>query len=109
MSRRTTLTLTDREEEALAVFADKRGPEWVLLQLIAAELGYELTETSSEATVLRVLMAAGLQQLRDRILDRGYEQMARMMEEDEEFKDWPAESAEFLRQYAEDVDRDMPA
>ena len=105
MSRRTTVTLTDREESALAIFEDKSRAEWTLLQMIAAEHGLDLTESSSEATIMRVLMAAGLQQLRDRVLDRGYAHMAELYEQDEDLK---AERREFLRRYADRVDRNMP-
>lgn len=99
------MTLTDREETALAIFEDKSRAEWTLLQVIAAELGFNLTESSSEATIMRVLMAAGLQQLRDRVLDRGYQQMAEIYEEE----GYAAEQREFRRRYADRVDRHMTA
>ncbi|RJO69157.1 hypothetical protein D5S18_31315 [Nocardia panacis] len=103
------MTLTDREEEGITILANKNSPEWALLQLIAAELGYELTETSSEATILRVLMASGLQQIRGRLLEQGYERMARLYEEDAEFKSFAVEDEALLRDYAENVDRNLPA
>jgi hypothetical protein len=78
VNRRTTVTLTDRDEEILGAFADKQGHEWAELQVFAAEHGFDLTESSSEATIMRVLMAAGRQFVLERILERGYADMARI-------------------------------
>ncbi|WP_433663514.1 hypothetical protein ACQPW1_16150 [Nocardia sp. CA-128927] len=104
MTRRTTLTLTEREERTLATLSDRKGAEWVLFESIAAHLGYSLTPDASEATVIRVLMAIGAQVLIDQALDEGYEQLAEI---------WPeihdeAEAQTLRRRYAEEVDRVMP-
>ncbi|MEU7145481.1 hypothetical protein ABZ942_38965 [Nocardia sp. NPDC046473] len=104
MTRRTTLTLTEREERTLATLGDRKGAEWVLFESIAAHLGYSLTPDASEATVIRVLMSIGAQVLIDQALDDGYEKLAEIWPEihDEE------EALERRRRYADDVDRVMP-
>ncbi|WP_378739448.1 hypothetical protein [Nocardia brasiliensis] len=104
MTRRTTLTLTEREERTLATLSDRKGAEWVLFESIAAHLGYSLTPDASEATVIRVLMAIGAQVLIDEALDQGYQQLAEI---------WPevhdeTEARERVRRYADDVDQVMP-
>ncbi|KAA8884079.1 hypothetical protein F3087_36115 [Nocardia colli] len=104
MTRRTTLTLTEREERTLATLSDRKGAEWVLFESLAAHLGYSLTPDASEATVIRVLMSIGAQVLIDQALEDGYEQLAEI---------WPeihdeAEAEERRRRYADEVDRVMP-
>ncbi|WP_069167074.1 hypothetical protein [Nocardia altamirensis] len=96
MTRRTTLTLTEREERTLSTLSNRTGPEWLLFESIAAHLGYELSSESSEATVIRVLMAIGAQVLIDEALEEGYRQLAEV---------WPevhdeAEAQEFRRRRA---------
>ncbi|MEV6562415.1 hypothetical protein AB0M22_42300 [Nocardia sp. NPDC051756] len=76
MTRRTTLTLTEREERTLATLSDRKGAEWVLFESLAAHLGYSLTSDVSEATVIRVLMSIGAQVLIDEALEQGYAQVA---------------------------------
>lgn len=76
MTRRTTLTLTEREERTLATLSDRKGAEWVLFESLAAHLGYSLTPDASEATVIRVLMSIGAQVLIDEALEQGYAQVA---------------------------------
>ncbi|MFD6160297.1 hypothetical protein ACFWF7_28310 [Nocardia sp. NPDC060256] len=78
MTRRTTLTLTEREERTLATLGDRKGAEWVLFESIAAHLGYSLTPDASEATVIRVLMSIGAQVLIDEALEQGYAELAAM-------------------------------
>lgn len=105
MTRRTTVTLAERELAALSTFEDRNGAEWVMLRLTADELSIPMTEKSSEATILRVLMAAGIQYINDRVLERGYAQLAEIWDEEHD----EAEAREFQRRYAERVDRNYPA
>jgi hypothetical protein len=103
MSKRTTLTLTDEDEETLRRFRDPDRPEGAMLVEMAGQLGI-VVEGASEATVIRALMAAGAAAVREQALERGYQQLAELYEEAHDAEEKVARR----RRYAERVDRVMP-
>ncbi len=103
-SKRTTLTLTDRDEETVRRFGDAESPEGAALIAAARELGIAISPGASEATVIRALMAAGAAAVREQALERGYEEVAAMYAEVHDAE----EKAARRRRYAERVDRKMP-
>jgi hypothetical protein len=104
MSKRTTVTLTDRDEQTVRTFADAGRPEGALLIEAARDLGIQLGPGASEATVIRALIAAGASALREQALERGYEELADIYDELHDAD----EAAARRRRYAERVDRVMP-
>jgi hypothetical protein len=104
MSKRTTLTLTDRDEETVRQFGDPDRPEGAVLIEAARALGVTIGPDASEATVIRALMAAGAAAMREQALERGYQQVAQMYAEVHDAD----EKAARRRRYAERVDRVMP-
>ena len=104
MSKRTTVTLTDQDEETVRRFGDPEQPEGAVLIDAARELGIAIGPGASEATIIRALMAAGAAAMREQALERGYQQVAAMYAEIHDVE----EEAELRRRYAERVDRLMP-
>jgi hypothetical protein len=104
MSKRTTLTLTDQDEETVRRFGDPDLPEGAVLIEAAGALGIAIGPGASEATVIRALMAAGAAAVREQALERGYQQVAAMHAEVHDVE----EKAARRRRYAERVDRLMP-
>lgn len=94
MARRTTVTLTDIEDLALAPFTDPDRAEHAALVAWAAEHGESLS--NAEAAVLRALLRAGAEALRERVLEQGYAELAASRTDDQR-----AESREARRRYAE--------
>jgi hypothetical protein len=104
MSKRTTVTLTDQDEETVRRFGDPDLPEGAALIDVAQELGIAIGPGASEATVIRALVAAGAAAVREQALERGYQQVAAMYAEVHDAE----EAATRRRRYAERVDRLMP-
>lgn len=104
MAKRTTVTLSDRDEQTVRTFADPDRPEAAVLAEAAEKLGIPIAPGASEATVIRALIAAGAATLREQALERGYQQVAEMYDEVHDAD----EAAERRRRYAERVDRVMP-
>jgi|SRR5882757_10550553 len=104
MSKRTTLTLTDQDEQTVSTFGDPERPEWAALVEATEALGIRLSPHASEATVIRALMAAGAAAVREQALERGYQQVAEMYAEVHDADEKLARR----RRYAERVDRVMP-
>ncbi len=104
MSKRTTVTLTDQDEQTVRTFADPERPEGALLIEAARDLGIPLGPGASEATVIRALIAAGAAAMREQALERGYQQLAEIYDEVHDAD----EAAARRRRYAERVDRVMP-
>jgi hypothetical protein len=101
MTKRTTVTFDDRDEAAIASVSDPERAEWALLVQVAAEAGITLKPGGSEAAIIRILLHAGVDALRERALERGYAELADL---------WPevhdaAETRERRRRYAQRVDR----
>jgi len=103
MTKRTTLTLTDQDEQTLASFSDPEGVEWTTLVQMAVELGIHVGGKPSEALLIRALMAAGAAAVREQALERGYEQLAELYPEIHDTDEARARR----RRYAERVDRAM--
>ncbi len=104
MSKRTTVTLTDRDEETVRQLGDPDRPEGAALIEAARALGISIGPDASEATVIRALIAAGAEAMREQALERGYQQVAEMYAEIHDAE----EKAARRRRYAERVDRVMP-
>lgn len=81
MTKRTTVTLDERDEQTLATFADPERAEWKALVGAAAELGIALKPGSSAATIIRALLQAGAKAIQEEALERGYEQLAKVWDE----------------------------
>jgi hypothetical protein len=104
MTKRTTVTLDERDEQTLATFADPERAEWKALVEIAATLGITVKPGSSEAVIIRALLQAGAKMVQEEALERGYAELAEI---------WPEvhdadEARARRRRYAERVDRVMP-
>jgi hypothetical protein len=102
MPKRSTVTLTDQDLEALAAIADPARPESATLRAMADELGVEIRD-GSESALIRALLAAGAAAVQQRALERGYQELAAI---------YPAvhdapEAAERRRRYARRVDARM--
>ena len=105
MAKRTTVTFDDHDQEAIASVSSPDRAEWAALVEAAAEKGITLKPGASEATIIRALVHAGADALRERALERGYTELADL---------WPevhdtAETRERRRRYAHRVDRGTEA
>lgn len=101
MVKRTTVTFDDQDQRAIASVSNPDGPEWAALVEAAATMGITLKRGASEAAIIRALVHAGANALRERALERGYAELADL---------WPevhdaAETRERRRRYAHRVDR----
>ena len=101
MARRTTVTFEDHDERVIASVSNPDRAEWAALVDAAAEKGIILKPGASEAAIIRALVHAGADALRERALERGYAELANL---------WPdvhdaAETRERRRRYAHRVDR----
>lgn len=101
MAKRTTVTFDDHDEAIIASVSDPARAEWSALVETAAEKGITLKPGVSEAAIIRALVHAGADALRERALERGYAKLADL---------WPdvhdvAETRERRRRYAHRVDR----
>ncbi|MFN2494300.1 MAG: hypothetical protein ABR608_00085 [Pseudonocardiaceae bacterium] len=105
MTKRTTVTFDDHDQGALASVSDPGRAEWAALVETAADKGIIVRPGASEATVIRVLVHAGADALRERALERGYTELAEIWPEVHDTE----ETRERRRRYAERVDRVMDA
>ncbi|HEX8758972.1 MAG TPA: hypothetical protein VF734_03125 [Pseudonocardiaceae bacterium] len=101
MPKRTTVTFDEHDQGAIASVSNPDRAEWAALVEAAAEKGITLKPGASEASIIRVLVHAGADALRERALERGYAELADL---------WPdvhdaAETQERRRRYAHRVDR----
>jgi hypothetical protein len=99
MSKRTTVTLTELDVEALAAVADPARPECATLRAMADELGVDIRD-NSESALIRALLAAGAVAVQQRALERGYQELAAIYPEVHD----AAEATERRRHYARRVD-----
>lgn len=104
MTKRTTLTFSDRDEDTLAAFADPERPERAALAQAAAEQGISLAADASEAALVRALVAVGAALMREEALERGYRQLAEIYPEVHDTDEARARR----RRYADRIDRVMP-
>ena len=77
MSKRLSLSLEPADEAALAAFSDRDTLEHRALLEWAKAHDLDLAPVRSDASLMRVLLRAGAETLRERALDVGYAQMAR--------------------------------
>ncbi|WP_061002884.1 hypothetical protein [Mycolicibacterium mucogenicum] len=74
MSKRVSLILKDADEAAIAPYLDEQSVSFAVLRQWASQHGE--SEVKSEAGALRVLLQAGAEALRERVLDAGYADLA---------------------------------
>lgn len=101
MARRITITFDDRDQEVIASISNPDRAEWAALVEAAAAKGIILKPGASQAAIIRALVHAGADALRERALERGYAELADL---------WPelhddAESHERRRRYADRANR----
>lgn len=105
MSKRTTITLDDRDEQTLTTFSNPERPEWQALVQAGTETGITIKPDASEAAILRVLLHVGAIALREQVLAEGYAQLAEVWDEVND----KAETQARRRRYAERVDQVIPS
>jgi hypothetical protein len=81
MSKRTTVSLDDRDEELIATVSNPARIEWRSFHDLAFEVGVDIKPHSSEATAIRALVRIGAQAVREQMLDRGYAEAAEIWDE----------------------------
>ncbi|MGH3889487.1 MAG: hypothetical protein ACRDSZ_23485 [Pseudonocardiaceae bacterium] len=101
MTKRTTVTFDDHDQGVIASASNPDRAEWAVLVEAAAAKGITLKPGASEAAIIRALVHAGADALRERALERGYAELADL---------WPdvhdaAETRERRRRYAHRVER----
>ena len=77
MTKRLSLSLEPADEAAVAAFSDEGTLEHRALLEWAKAHGLEPSLVRSDASLMRVLLRAGAETLRERALEMGYAQMAR--------------------------------
>lgn len=82
-TRRISVTLDLPEQQAIELFGDPTRPEHATLEAFAATRGLTLRD-ESDAAVLRTLIRAGVEALREQALEQGYERLAEAQEADRE-------------------------
>ena len=83
-TKRITVTLEGADQSALAAFADPERAEHAALEAWADERDLPL---KSEAGMVRVLLRAGVEALREQALARGYAELAEAQRADDERAD----------------------
>jgi len=76
MTKRLSVTLEAEDERLISVFATAGSHESVALRAWAEHRGLEAREATSEAALLRLLLRAGAEALREQVLDAAYAQLA---------------------------------
>jgi len=74
-ARRVSVTLDAPDQAAIEAFADPTKPEHAALEAWASQHGLSLRD-DSDAAVLRTLVRAGAEALREKALAEGYERLA---------------------------------
>lgn len=74
-TRRVSVTLDAPDQQAVDLFADPARPEHATLEAWAAARGLVLRDDSDSA-VVRTLLRAGAEALREKALEEGYERLA---------------------------------
>ena len=82
MTKRMSLTLELADEAAVAAFSEKGTPEHQALLEWATEHGLNPAVVRSDAALMRVLLRAGAETLRERALDEGYAELAAVRSRD---------------------------
>lgn len=79
--KRTTITLTDDQQRALAAFA-RPGAYQDAVRAWAAQRGIQLGGSPAEAALVRVLIDAGIDHFRDQSADLVYRELAVVYQEE---------------------------
>jgi len=105
MGKRLSLSLDDDDEQALSRFSRPGSAEQRALQAWAERrrIMHELpTGSGKTASVLRLLVRAGVEALEEDVLDAGYAQLAREFGGEERAENWEARSRYLRRSQAVD-------
>lgn len=102
MPRRISVTLERQDEEVVDAFASESSPEHAALAEWAELNGLDPVRLGSDASVVRALLRAGAEGLRERILDSGYAALADSLTREER-----EESREARSRYMKQADHKM--
>ena len=80
-TRRVSVTLDTPDQQAIEPFADASSPEHSALESWAQAHGISVRD-ASDAAILRTLIRAGAETLRERALEEGYTRLAMSRRED---------------------------
>lgn len=94
MTKRLSLILSEQDQQALAPFIEAGTGQNEALQRWAAAHG--AGSVRSAAAALRVLLQAGVEALRDEVLDAGYTELARIYNGAEEGDERRSARARYL-------------
>ena len=100
MARRISVTLELEDEEVVGAFASASTPERAALIQWAELHGLDPARFRSDASLVRALLRAGAEGLRERILDDGYAALAESLTQEER-----EESREARARYVERTER----
>jgi len=78
-----SVTLEGEDEQAVSAFSERGTPEHAALTDWAAGRGLDPNSLGSEASVVRALLRAGADRLREHALDDGYAALAAAITKDE--------------------------
>jgi DNA-directed RNA polymerase specialized sigma24 family protein len=101
MSRRTSLTLHREDLDTLDEFTAEGSPGLAAVHAWAADHGIDIADSAAEAWMIRILIRAGAEALRERVLEAGYSELAHTFNSDEHSD----ETRRALAAYAERTDR----
>jgi hypothetical protein len=76
MTKRMSVTLEGEDEQAVSLFAEPGTPEHTALTEWVISRGLNPARLGSEASVVRALLRAGADRLREHALDEGYAALA---------------------------------
>lgn len=80
-TRRVSVTLDTPDQQAIEAFADTSRPERSILEAWAEAHGISVRDASDSA-ILRTLIRAGAEALREKALEEGYSRLAQSHEQD---------------------------
>ncbi|HEY4018244.1 MAG TPA: hypothetical protein VGM75_06130 [Pseudonocardiaceae bacterium] len=80
-ARRVSVTLDTSDQQAIEAFADSSRPEHSILEAWAEAHGINVRDASDSA-ILRTLIRAGAEALREKALEDGYARLAMSRHED---------------------------
>ncbi|WP_109510242.1 hypothetical protein [Nocardioides speluncae] len=102
MTKRLSVTLDDEDVRTIGEFADPNSlAHEALVRWLTGQSLTISAETLSDAALLRMLVRAGAEALREQTIARGYELLAETYDEG----DAPAERRAARKVYADRVDR----
>jgi len=76
MTKRLSVTLETEDERLISAFASAGSHESVAQRAWAEHRGIDARAATSEAALLRLLLRAGAEALREQVLDSAYAQLA---------------------------------